>query len=266
MKRTGLVSITFRKYSPASIIDLVKNAELDCIEWGGDVHVPHGDLARAREVGEQTRAAGVEVGAYGSYYYVGAPAKNRHTFEQVLETAQVLGAPLIRVWAGAQGSKETPESNWAKVVDESRRIGSLAQQAGIKIAFKFHANTMNDTPDSSFELKNDINHPNVFSLWQPNPSFERRENQRGLRRMRPGLANIQVFHFRNGMRLPLEDGMDDWKYYLLTARYGTEDFAALIELVQQDAPSNFIRDARDLKKLVAHAMEQPLVPEEEVRN
>jgi hypothetical protein len=46
MIQTGLVSITFRQLSPPAIIDLVRQAGLEGIEWGGDVHVPHGDLGR----------------------------------------------------------------------------------------------------------------------------------------------------------------------------------------------------------------------------
>ena len=48
MIHTGLVSVTFRKLEPAEIVDLVKQAGLQGIEWGGDIHVPHGDIQRAK--------------------------------------------------------------------------------------------------------------------------------------------------------------------------------------------------------------------------
>jgi 3-dehydroshikimate dehydratase len=50
MIKTGLVSVSFRKFSPEKIIEMVKNAGLCAIEWGGDVHVPHGDVELARKV------------------------------------------------------------------------------------------------------------------------------------------------------------------------------------------------------------------------
>lgn len=53
----GLVSITFRKLSPGEIVELVATAGLVGIEWGGDVHVPHGDFARAAEVRKLTEGA-----------------------------------------------------------------------------------------------------------------------------------------------------------------------------------------------------------------
>ena len=43
----GLCSVTFRRCSAAEIVELATRAGLRCIEWGGDVHVPHGDLRTA---------------------------------------------------------------------------------------------------------------------------------------------------------------------------------------------------------------------------
>src|SRR5512137_1553394 len=106
MIKPGLLSITFRKHSPADIIALVRQAQLTSIEWGGDVHVPHGDLARAGEVARQTTDAGLQVSAYGSYYRLGQSETAGLPFEKVLETAVALGAPTIRVWAGTVGSQQ----------------------------------------------------------------------------------------------------------------------------------------------------------------
>jgi 3-dehydroshikimate dehydratase len=66
--KTGLLSVTFRKLSPDHIIRLVSQAGLQVIEWGGDIHVPHGDIEIAEQVGRMTREAGIEVASYGSYY------------------------------------------------------------------------------------------------------------------------------------------------------------------------------------------------------
>ena len=65
MIRPGLVSITFRKLSPRQIVDLVVQAGLDAIEWSGDVHAPHGDVAKAREIAQMTADAGLSMPTYG---------------------------------------------------------------------------------------------------------------------------------------------------------------------------------------------------------
>ena len=50
--KTSLTSVTFRKKSIEEIVDLVAQAGLDAIEWGGDVHVPPTDPeASAKAVG-----------------------------------------------------------------------------------------------------------------------------------------------------------------------------------------------------------------------
>ena len=68
--KTGLVSITFRKKKPEEIVALAAKGGLEGIEWGGDVHVPHGDMAAAKNARLLTTGAGIEVAAYGSYYRV----------------------------------------------------------------------------------------------------------------------------------------------------------------------------------------------------
>ena len=92
----GLVSITFRPLSPQELIKLVAEAGLKAIEWGGDIHVPHGDVSRAQEVGRQTTEAGLSVAAYGSYYRLGVSEAAGLAFEQVLDSAVEDASRMIR--------------------------------------------------------------------------------------------------------------------------------------------------------------------------
>ncbi|NJN84846.1 MAG: TIM barrel protein [Caldilineaceae bacterium] len=147
MLKSGLVSVTFRKLSTSEVIDLVAEAGLEAIEWGGDVHVPAGDLADATRVGDATRAAGLAVAAYGSYYRAGHPESG--PFEAVLESAAALGAPMIRVWAGRQGLAASDGAYWAQVVADLRRIGQMGQGADIKVVLEFHRNTLTETNRSA---------------------------------------------------------------------------------------------------------------------
>src|SRR5215207_8574190 len=98
----GLVSVTFRNLEPDRVVEVMRRAGLVTVEWGGDVHVPPGDLENARRVGKLTSNADLSVTAYGSYFRVGDDDRAR--FGEVLETALELGAPAIRIWAGRRGS------------------------------------------------------------------------------------------------------------------------------------------------------------------
>ena len=96
----GLVSVTYRRLPAEAVVRLAKNAGLACVEWGSDVHVPETDPAGARRVGESTRAAGLSVASYGTYYRLG----QGQDFSAYLTAAEALGAPSLRLWAGTRGS------------------------------------------------------------------------------------------------------------------------------------------------------------------
>ncbi|MCC6580733.1 MAG: TIM barrel protein, partial [Phycisphaeraceae bacterium] len=162
----GLVSITFRKLTPREIIDLVVGAGLRGIEWGGDIHVPHGDTARAADVGRLTREAGLTVAAYGSYYKVGRSEAAGLSFARVPASAVALGAPLIRVWAGDRGPADTDASAREAITADARRIAVMAQGAGLPIAFEFHGGSLTETAESAAQLVRDVGLPNVSTLWQ----------------------------------------------------------------------------------------------------
>ena len=250
MIHSGLVSITFRSLSPKEIVDLVARAGLDSIEWGGDVHAPHGDMARAREVRQMTLDAGLAVAAYGSYYRVGhgEPVP----FERVVESAVALGASLIRVWAGKRGSAEADAAYWTRVVEDSRVIADLAQQAGIVVAYEFHSNTLTDTNESALLLLQTVAHSNVKTYWQPPGDAALHDNLAGLEMILPWLTNVHVFSWReaNGQRerMRLEAKAEEWAQYFAKIATTGRDHHAMIEFVRDDAPENFLKDAVTLKQ------------------
>jgi len=247
----GLVSITFRQLSPAEIIDLVVQAQLTGIEWGGDIHVPHGDSATASAVQQQTLDAGLQVAAYGSYYRVSHAETG--PFEAVLDAAVALGAPTIRVWAGRQGSDSADEAYWQAVIEDSRRIADLAAAAGITIAYEFHAKTLTDTNDAARTLLERVEHPNVRSYWQPPRHSTVASNLAGIDAVTPWLDNLHLFQWERttGMRQPLAAGQLDWQQYLeKVSRLGGDRFA-LLEFVEEDAPDAFLRDAATLRQWLA---------------
>ncbi|HUX75213.1 MAG TPA: TIM barrel protein [Anaerolineae bacterium] len=248
MIHSGLVSITFRKLSPREIVDLVVQAGLAGVEWGGDVHVPHGDLRQARLVRRLTREAGLRIAAYGSYYRVGADGTG--PFEPILDTAVELGAPLIRVWAGDRASADADAPFRARVVRETQQAADLAAGAGIAIAYEFHPRTLTDTDESARRLLEDVAHENVGSYWQPPPGASMADNLAGLDAVLPWLRNVHVFtwHRTTGERVPLADGEAGWMRVLRKVASTGRDHFALVEFVRDDAEESFLHDAATLRR------------------
>ncbi|MBN1579350.1 MAG: sugar phosphate isomerase/epimerase [Anaerolineae bacterium] len=247
MIHSGLVSITFRQLSPQEIIDLVTQAGLEGIEWGGDVHAPHGDVARARQVRQWTEDAGLVTPSYGSYYRVNS--EDSPPFEAVLDSAVALGAPIVRVWAGKIGSDKADEQFRHAVVDESRRIADLAQQANVIVAYEFHGNTLTDTNESALQLLQEVNHPNVKTYWQPMRAAEEQYRLDGLRAVLPWLTYLHVFSWeQDGSRLPLAAGQRQWQERIEIVQGTGHEHYALIEFVQDNAPEAFLDDAATLKQ------------------
>lgn len=246
MLYSGLVSVTFRQKSPEEIIELAAKAGLDAIEWGGDVHVPVGDLARAKAIGDATREAGLTVASYGSYYKAGYG----QSFADVLETAKALKAPSIRIWAGDKGSDKADEAWWNAVVEDTKAAAASAGEAGIRIAFEFHANTLTDGTAETLRLLELVGNEAAATYWQHKPEFNMEENLDSLRKLAPQLSNVHVFHWEPGIQLPLSDGIEPWRIYIEALQALEGDRYLLMEFVKDGQAEQFLEDAEVLKELL----------------
>jgi 3-dehydroshikimate dehydratase len=252
MIRSGLVSVTFRKLTARMIIDQMTRADLAGIEWGGDIHVPHGETRAAREVAQMTQDAGLLVAAYGSYYRTGVSEAEGLAFERVLETAVALGAPTVRVWAGNRGSADAGEAGRRAVIEDARRIAVLAHATGITVSFEYHRNTLTDTNTSAHRLLQEVGHPNIRTYWQPPVAMSPAECLQGLGAVSDYLTNAHVFQWvattptAVADRRPLAEGAGVWRRYLAQIAATERDHFALLEFVRDDDPQQFLADARAL--------------------
>lgn len=251
--RAGLVSITFRALPALDVLDLAAQAGLDSLEWGGDVHVPHGDLKTAREIGAATRDRGLEVEAYGSYYCLAESEAEGLAFGAVAETASALGAPVIRVWPGRRGSAKADEAYRSAVVQDALRCAEIARSAGGTIAYECHANSLTDSVPSLRRLLQETEHPGITTLWQPPNGRTPEECLESLAAALPRLAHVHVFHWwpTHATRLPIAEGGERWPRYIETIRSAGQSPAFLLEFVPGDDPAVLVREAQTLKSWLA---------------
>lgn len=249
----GLVSVTFRQLAVEEIILLVVKAGLNGIEWGGDIHVPHGDTKKAARVNQMMADAGLSTVEYGSYYRAGHPEDL--DFGCVLDTALALGSPAVRVWAGKMPSVQADEAYRCRVMEDACRIHWMAKKHGIGIHFEYHAGTLTDTLESALQLLNSIPLPNVNTLWQPPAGSRLQDNIKAIQMLSSRLSHMHVFSWElpptGGIqRLPFGAHRDQWTMYLSALQALPGDHFALLEFVANDDPEQFMQDAAALQGVI----------------
>jgi len=252
MLKSGLVSISFRTLSVAEVISLATSARLSAIEWGGDIHVPHGNLACARETVARVRDAGLSVAAYGSYYK--AAGQDSPSFDKVLETAVALGAPTVRIWAGSKGSADCSAQERGAVIADLLRVTGLAEKAGMGVACENHGHTLTDSTESLKLLLAEAGHPNLRFYWQPLFGPDRTRNLENLQVLVGRLANVHAFYWAPEPK-PLEEGRSDWTHYLDAIRQTQQDHFVMLEFVPDHTPASCLREAATLKGLLGETSE-----------
>ena len=258
MFRTGLCSITHRQLKVEEVIDLAIACGLEGIEWGGDVHVPHGEITLAEKVLDATLGAGLLCPSYGSYYRVGKSENDGLRFETVLDTAEALGVPLIRIWAGDRNSQDATPEYVDGVAAETQRIADIALARGIGLAFEFHNGTLTNTPASCRALLEAVDRGSVGSYWQPIAGVSGSDNVAGLETVFPWLRNIHVFHWQRRdtpegghaiERLPLAEGIEPWTRYLTALDSPEHEHWLYLEFSMNDDPRQTVEDAGALRQL-----------------
>lgn len=242
--KTGLVSVTFRQKSVDEIVALTAEAGLSGVEWGGDVHVPSGDKETARRAARLTRQAGLEVLSYGSYYRC-QPGED---FSPVLESAVILGAPLIRVWAGTKPWEESSPKEREVLAAQLARAVDQAAAAGLTLGLEYHRGTATQTKEGTQALLETVGRPSLTTYWQPNPDISQKEQLAEIDALLPWISTIHIFTWTGAnVRHLLEEGADRWEEYLTHLASAQKERCLLLEFVKEDSEEVFRRDAQTLR-------------------
>ena len=245
MIHTGLVSISFRKLSPQQIIEAVKAAGLQCVEWGSDVHVPVGDAALADLVAKKTADAGLSTLTYGSYFRVG------HTplaeFDAYLDSACRLGAKNIRLWCGTVGSAQATPEVREKIVTEGRAAAEMAAKCGLNITLECHSGTLTDDCTSAMRYLAEVNHPAMRMYWQPSQFHSEAYNLDTAAAYAPYTEGVHVFQWDASHRYPLADGAQIWLKYLDIFRSQNRPIGLLLEFMHDDRLETLAETAATLQ-------------------
>lgn len=243
--RPGLCSVTFRQLAPEQIVRLAADAGLEAIEWGGDVHVPPGDSARAAEVARLTTDAGLVSCSYGSYFR----ARPGEDITPVLDSAEALGIDRVRIWAGSLGSAEATADDWTATVTRLRAAAAEAGDRGIGLALEFHSGTLADTAPTTLRVLDEVGSPWLSTYWQPTVGASVDAVLDEYRAIADRTSAVHVFSWwPRAERLPLRARDDLWTRFFgeaASAAHPPRD--ALLEFVPGDDPDMLAAEAAVLR-------------------
>ncbi len=251
----GLCSITFRTLSSDEVIEVASRAGVQGIEWGADIHAPTGGGPAVAALGVRTRDAGLEVVSYGSYLGMAPPGSDDDAaVVAVLDTAEALGAPMVRIWAELGVVATSPTDERRRVSDRTAALSNRIVARGLAPTLEFHPGTLTETAHSANDLLDSIGQPELRTHWQPDPSLAPETALDELTQVAPRLAHLHVFAWGpRGIedRRPLADGAEIWPAAVELANRVDASLPggryALCEYVADDDPDQFVTDVRVLR-------------------
>ncbi len=159
----GFTTTSFRQIkSLEKIVEIASDAGVDCIEWGGDIHVK--DIETAKYAKKLCDAANIKISSYGSYYRVGS--KDTSEWEKICRVASAMDADSVRVWLGKADSEKTDDETYKALVEDAKSMCSLAAEYGLIVCPECHDNTYNNNTDAFLKIQKDIDCRNFRTYFQ----------------------------------------------------------------------------------------------------
>lgn len=245
----GLVSISFRKHTPAEIIKAVKNAGLTCIEWGSDVHAPCRDTARLREIAALQEEYGVTCSSYGTYFRLGVtPLTELHDY---IAAAKVLGTGILRLWGGSKAGADMTDEELAAFTDTCKQAAAIAEEAGVILCLECHMMSITETPDYAVALMEAVNSPAFRLYWQPFQWLDSEGSLAVAKAYAPYAEHIHVFNWHPPKmapaKSPLAEAVEDWRAYLSVL---PPPRALLLEFMPDDRIETLPAEAEALRTII----------------
>lgn len=240
----GLVSISFRANTPDEILAAMKDAGLTHIEWGSDVHAKKEDLDALRALGDLTRAYGMTVCSYGTYFFLGeTPISELPAY---IAAAKALGTDILRLWCGKKSGASMTEEEREALFADCRAAAKMAEEAGVTLCMECHKNTFTERVEDALLLMREVNSPAFQMYYQPHQFKTVKENLEMAKKLSSYTHVIHVFQWKGSDRFSLCEGIGEWQGYLSYF----EDQPLLLEFMPDDRIESLKKEADALKQLI----------------
>lgn len=209
---TGLVSVSFRKYSPKEILAEMQKVGLSRIEWGSDVHAPVGDPERQRELVAMQRDFGVSCCSYGTYFRLGETPMAE--LGDYIDGARRLETDVLRLWCGTKSGADMAEEEREALIRLCAEGAELAEKREVTLCMECHLKTLTQDTRDAVALMERIGSPHFRMYWQPFQWQTVGENLENAKRIAPYTKHIHVFNWKDKEKFPLREAKEAWQSYL----------------------------------------------------
>jgi len=169
MMRLCCLSLSFRPQFQAKVMD-----DLSFIDFCGQLQLDGVDFNvsslrsleqnHLRKIKKACLERGLTIACVGINNDFGRPVSDQETVQQQIssgiDTAQFLGAPVVRLFAGYVHAGDTRDAVWQRTVAGLRRAADYAAKAGIVAGVQNHNhNNVTRTGDDVVRLLKEVDHP-----------------------------------------------------------------------------------------------------------
>jgi sugar phosphate isomerase/epimerase len=167
--RLCCLSLSFRPQFNAkqledlTFVDLCAQLQLDGVDFNmGSFRSLSAD--HLKKVKKACLERGLTITCVGINNNFGRPLEEQEQVQQRIrlgiDTAQILGAPVVRLFAGYVGKGDSREAVWKRTVEGLKRAADYAEKAGIVAAVQNHNhNNVTSTGEDVVRLLKEVGHP-----------------------------------------------------------------------------------------------------------
>lgn len=244
MPKLGLVSISFRKETPETILRAAFSAGLSCIEWGSDIHAPCTDLQQIQQIALLQKQYGIRCCSYGTYFRLGETPLS--DLPDYIAAAKQLGTDILRLWCGGKRADDYSMRGKEHLFSQCRQAAAMAEEAGVMLCIECHIKSYTETAEGSLELMRAVNSPAFRMYWQPNQFRTIEENIYFARTLRTYITHIHVFQWKGKERFSLATGTEEWRRYLAEI---PGMHTLLLEFMPDDRIDSLVAEANALRRI-----------------
>ena len=169
MMRLCCLSLSFRPAFEAkqmddlTFIDLCSRLELDGVDFNMRSFRSL-EREHLKKIKKACLEHGLTIACVGVNNDFGRPPQEQdgvqQQIQQGLDTAQFLGAPVVRLFAGSMRAGQTREVVWKQCVDGLKRAADYAEKVGVMAALQNHNHkNVTSTGDDVLRLLTEVDHP-----------------------------------------------------------------------------------------------------------